>query len=579
MNNNNITIFGETNFRNQRIRFGIKKDDRRRHMYLVGKTGMGKTTMLENMMISDIQRGNGVAIIDPHGDFAQRMLDYIPSNRINDVVYFNPADIEHPIAFNVLESVNPQYKHLVASGLVSVYKKIWADSWGPRLEYVLRNTILALLDYHTSTMLGITRMLVNKSYRKRIVGSIKDPVVKQFWVDEFPQYHSEFRTEAISPIQNKVGQFLSSAIIRNIVGQPKSAIDMRDIMDNKKILLVNLAKGKLGEDIAALLGAMIITKIQLAAMGRADIPEEKRQDFYLYVDEFQNFATESFADILSEARKYRLDLTLAHQYLEQLDEKVKAAIFGNMGTIICFRVGAADAEELVKEFEPVFDENDLVNLTKYEIYVKLMIDGVAENAFSSLTLPPPGEELKTGNREKVIEVSREHYTRPRKVIEEKIVRWSGMEELNEQVEQGENSREFSHPSKSVSRGSYSRQQQSGNVTKKKFSPPFVKPNPNHQKNPRNNKFNRFYEQENDENVQNVKQAIDTKQTKNVRGVAEDKKNQSNFKKESPKHLAGQAREKIFQETKESRERPSVKENREESSREKKEIKPGEVVKF
>jgi len=429
---NPIIPFAETNFRNQRVRFGIKEDDRRRHMYLVGKTGMGKTTMLENMMISDIQSGNGVCVIDPHGEFADRMLDFVPSSRVNDVVYFNPADTEYPIAFNVLESVNPEHRHLVASGLISVYKKIWADSWGPRLEYLLRNAILALLDYHTSTMLGITRMLVDKGYRKKVVKQITDPVVKRFWVEEFAMYHDTFRTEAISPIQNKVGQFLSSAIIRNSVGQTKSSIDMRDIMDNKKILLVNLAKGRLGEDISALLGAMIITKLYLAAMSRVEVPEKEREDFYLYVDEFQNFATESFADILSEARKYHLGLILAHQYLAQLDEKVADAIFGNIGTIVCFRIGATDAEELVKEFEPIFTENDLVNIAKYEIYVKLMIDGVAEDAFSALSLPPSPKSLRTGNREKIVKVSRERYGGERNVIEDKIKRWSGIEGLREE---------------------------------------------------------------------------------------------------------------------------------------------------
>ncbi|MDZ7799094.1 MAG: type IV secretion system DNA-binding domain-containing protein [Patescibacteria group bacterium] len=426
-NNNNqeneITPFAMTNFRNINRKFGIKSDDRRRHMYIIGKTGMGKSTTIENMIVDDIHRGKGVALIDPLGDLVERVIQFIPSHRINDVVYFNPADLDYPIAFNVLESVDPTYHHLVTSGLIAVFKKIWIDSWGPRLEYLLRNTILSLLEYPGSTLLGVTRLLVDKNYRKKVVDKITDPVVKAFWKNEYQAYSNQFRTEAISPIQNKVGQFLSSSVIRNIVGQPKSTIDMREIMDEGKILLLNLSKGRVGEDNSSLLGAMMVTKIQLAAMSRIDVPEEERKDFYLYVDEFQNFATESFATILSEARKYRLDLTIAHQYIEQLDEKVQAAVFGNVGTIVAFRVGAADAEFLVKEFEPIFSETDLVNLTKYEVYLKLMIDGVASDPFSASTLPPVTEE--EGNREKIIRTSRERYSEKREIIEDKISRWTG----------------------------------------------------------------------------------------------------------------------------------------------------------
>jgi hypothetical protein len=420
----NISIFGKTNYRGKDIVFGIKTDDRRRHVYIIGKTGMGKTTLLENMVISDIKNGNGLCVVDPHGEFAEKMLNYVPADRINDVIYFDPGDVDYPIAFNVMENVDPQYKHLVASGLVGVFKKIWADSWGPRLEYVLRNTILALLDFPGSTLLGTMRMLVDKEFRKKVIVSIVDPVVKQFWVEEFSKYPDRFMAEAIAPIQNKVGQFLSISLIRNIVGQTKSTLNMREIMDDKKILLLNLAKGKVGEDAAALFGAMMITKLQLAAMSRVDIVEEKRSDFYLYVDEFQNFATDSFADILSEARKYRLNLIMAHQYIDQLSEKVRYAVFGNVGTIINFRIGAADAEFVAKEYEPIFDENDLVNLTKFHIYLKLMIDGVASQPFSATTLPPTWTE--EGNKEKIIKVSRERYSTPRKIVEEKIAKWSGI---------------------------------------------------------------------------------------------------------------------------------------------------------
>lgn len=419
-----ITFLGETNFRHARQRFGIKTDDRRRHIYLIGKTGMGKSTVLENMVIQDIYNNRGLALVDPHGDLVEKVLKFIPNNRINDVIYFNPSDIEHPIAFNVLEKVEPQYRHLVASGLVGVFKKIWAESWGPRLEYLLRNAILALLDYQDSTLLGIPRMLVDTTFRKKVIAKIQDPVVKAFWVDEFSKYNQQFLTEAISPIQNKVGQFLSSSLIRNIVGQVKSSIDIRQVMDEGKILLLNLSKGRIGEDNSALLGAMMITKIQLAAMSRVDIPEHTRKDFFLYVDEFQNFATESFANILSEARKYRLDLTIAHQYVEQLGDVVKAAVFGNVGTMILFRVGGTDAAELVKEFEPHYTEEDLVNLPKYNFYTKLMIDGVASSPFSATGLPPFSGN--TGNTQKVITVSRERYSSTREDVEDKIRRWSGM---------------------------------------------------------------------------------------------------------------------------------------------------------
>ncbi len=424
--NGDITLFAKTNYRGAMIPFGIKTDDRRRHMYVIGKTGMGKSTMLENMVIQDIRAGRGLAVVDPHGDLIEKIVKYIPSYRINDVVYLNPADAAFPVAFNILESVDPTHRHLVASGLISVFKKIWADSWGPRLEHILRNTILALIEYPGSTLLGVTRMLVDKVYRKKVVDHLSDPIVKAFWRDEFASFNEKFRSEAVSPIQNKIGQFLSSSIIRNIVGQPKSTIDMREIMDSGKILLLNLAKGRIGEDNASLLGAMMITKIQLAAMSRIDIPEPERRDFFLYVDEFQNFATESFASILSEARKYRLDLIIAHQYIEQLDEKVQPAVFGNVGTIICFRVGAGDAEFLAKEFIPVFEETDLVNLTKYDMYLKLMIDGVASEPFSATGLPPVGNPDNLDQR--VIAVSRERYATSREVVEDKISRWSGMAE-------------------------------------------------------------------------------------------------------------------------------------------------------
>ncbi len=423
---NEISFFAKTNFRNQERIFGIKTDDRRRHMYVIGKTGMGKTNLLENLAIQDIKHGKGVAFIDPHGDTAEKLIKAIPAERINDVIYFNPSDQNFPIAFNVMESVDPEYKHLVASGLVGVFKKLWADSWGPRLEYILRNAILALLEYPGSTLLGVTRILVDKDYRERVVAKVTDPVVRAFWVDEFSKWNERVLQEVISPIQNKVGQFLSTSLIRNIVGQTVSSFDVRDIMDNRKILIMNLSKGRVGEDASALIGAMMITKIQLAAMERVDMAEEDRADFYLYVDEFQNFATESFANILSEARKYHLNLILANQYITQLDEKVADAIFGNAGTIISFRVVAADAEVLEKEFEPVFMMNDIVNLPKYNVYLKLMIDGIAGDAFSATVLPPISLADTLDNEEKIIRVSRERYASSKQEVEDKIRRWSGM---------------------------------------------------------------------------------------------------------------------------------------------------------
>ncbi|MGB9743505.1 MAG: CxxC-x17-CxxC domain-containing protein [Minisyncoccales bacterium] len=419
-----INFFAVTTFRNQRKKFGIKLDDRRRHFYVIGKTGMGKTVLLKNMAIQDIQQGAGIGFIDPHGEAAEELLDFIPSNRINDVIYFNPSDIDYPIAFNIMENVNVEQRHLVAAGLMGVFKKIWPDVWSARMEYILNNSILALLEYPNSTLLGINRMLADPEYRKKVVDKVTDPVVKSFWTQEFARYTQRYEVEATAAIQNKVGQFISNPLIRNIIGQVTSTIDIRKIMDEKKILIVNLSKGKIGEENSRLLGALLITKLQLATMSRADIPEEKREDFFLYVDEFQNFATESFANILSEARKYRLSLILGHQYIAQMDEKVRDAVFGNIGTIVVFRVGAEDAEFLEKEFAPEFTATDLVNLPKYNICLKLMIDGLTSSAFSAETLPPL-PKLEVSNREKIIRVSRERYSISRKIVEEKIAKWTG----------------------------------------------------------------------------------------------------------------------------------------------------------
>ncbi len=437
-----ITYFAETNFRNKRQKFGIKRGDRSKHTYIIGKSGMGKTTLLENMTIQDIQSGEGVGIMDPHGEYAEKMLDFVPPSRVNDIVYFNPSDLNFPVGFNPLENINLEQRHLIASGLMGVFKKIWPDVWSARMEYILNNTILALLESSGSSLLGINRMFSDKEYRKTIVAQIKDPVIRSFWIDEYAKYQQKYEQEATAAIQNKIGQFISNPIIRNIIGQPKSSFDIRKIMDEKKILVMNLSKGKVGEDNMRLLGGMLITKLYLAAMGRVDIPEEERNDFYLYVDEFQNFATESFADILSEARKYRLNLILAHQYIAQMDEKVQDAVFGNVGTMMTFRVGAADAEILEKEFSPEFMVNDIVNLGMGTIYLKLLINGVASRPFSAATLPPlPKQEAS--HKEEIIKISREQFGVTKENVEEKIKQWYG--EQAESRAGAETAAEFAKP--------------------------------------------------------------------------------------------------------------------------------------
>jgi len=421
-----LTIIGETNFRNVYRTFGIKRDDRRRHIYIVGKSGTGKSTLIENMAINDVMSGRGVIIVDPHGELADKVLSCIPENRINDTIIFDPSDREFPVAFNLLENVDDDFKSIVASGFVGIFKKIFGDSWGPRLEHIMRNTVFALLDYPSSTMLDIPRMLTNNRFRDKVLEKVKDPVIKEFWLNEFASFDSKFRTEAVSPILNKVGQFLSSSTIRNIVGQSDSSINIREIMDQQKIMIVNLSRGKIGEDNSALLGAMMVTKVQLAAMSRADTTVDHRPDCYLYVDEFQNFATESFAVILSEARKYNLNLTMAHQYIAQLPDEVKDAVFGNAGTLVTFRVGGTDAETLIGEFAPVFETNDLVNLDKYHIYIKLLINGISSPAFSARTLSPV--QTLSGNIDAVIKQSRDKYSNTRAAVQESILSRSNQEE-------------------------------------------------------------------------------------------------------------------------------------------------------
>jgi len=421
-----VTYFGETDSRGKKIKFGIKAKDRTRHVYVIGKTGMGKSTLLENMAIQDIQNGEGMAFLDPHGKSAQMFLNYVPPERLKDVIYFAPFDVENPISFNVLEDVGVDKRHLVVSGLMSTFKKIWLDAWSARMEYILTNALLALIEYPGATLLGVNRMLADKEYRKKIVDNVTDVSVKSFWVDEFAKYTERQAAEAVPAIQNKIGQFTANPLIRNIVGQEKSSFDIRKVMDEKKILIINLSKGMVGETNANLLGSMMITKIYLGAMSRADVPEKLMKslpNFYLYVDEFQSFANESFADILSEARKYKLNLTIAHQYIEQMSEEVRAAVFGNAGTMITFRVGAYDAEVLEKEFAPQFTAEDLVNLGMFQMYLKLMIDGVGSTPFSSSSLPPYPEPV-ISYRSEIVEYSRKNFAKPRAEVEGLIKKWA-----------------------------------------------------------------------------------------------------------------------------------------------------------
>jgi hypothetical protein len=421
-----LTVFAETNFRSHRIEFGIKRDDRRRHTYIIGKSGMGKSKLLELMIDSDIKRGEGVAIIDPHGEVITEVLTRIPPERINDVIVFDPADTKNPIAFNPMEVIDPDLKSQLAAGVLGTFKKIFGDSWGPRLEYIFNYTLLALLDTPDTTLIGVVRMLTDKNYRKTIIDNIQDPVVKKFWITEFASYSDKFASEAIAPILNKVGQFIANPLVRNIIGQPNSSFNIRQAMDEGKILLFNLSVGRVGEVNASLLGSFIITSVQLAAMSRADMLEDKRRDFYLYVDEFQNFATESFATILSEARKYRLNLIMANQYVAQMEDVVREAVFGNVGTMITFRVGAADATFLEKEFNPPFEAQDLINLSRQHIYIRETIDGQSGQAFSAKTLDVTRGSLD--QVKEILEKSRNKYSRPIEEVNKVVSEYAGIAE-------------------------------------------------------------------------------------------------------------------------------------------------------
>lgn len=402
-----INPYAKVIFKNQEVVYGLKRSDRRRHMYVIGKTGTGKSTMLANMAINDLKNGEGLCVIDPHGDLVETLLDYIPSKRINDVVYFDPGDTERTIKLNLFEGENVQHRELIASGIISIFHKLYAYSWGPRLEYILRNALLTLLQSKSAKMSDIIDLLTNEKFRDEIVEKMDDPILKSFWVGEFAKMQPKQMTEAIAPILNKIGQFVTSPIIRNVVNTKQSSFSIEKIMNEGKILLVNLSQGKLGEDNATLLGAMLITKIQLAAMGRVYIPEEERRDFFLYVDEFQNFATESFNKILSEARKYRLNLTLANQYIAQIPEEVQKAIFGNCGTMASFVMGSDDAAVFAREYGEKYTSEDLVSLSRHQVINKISIDNIVSRPFPALTLPPA--KSKNNNKEKVIRASREKY--------------------------------------------------------------------------------------------------------------------------------------------------------------------------
>ena len=436
---NKITYFAEADYRNNKTKFGIKAKDRSKHMYIIGKTGMGKSTLLENLAIQDIQNDEGIIFIDPHGSSAVKLLDYVPRHRIDDVIYFAPHDTEFPIAFNPLEQVPKEKRTGIAGGIVSTLKKIWVDSFSSRMEYILMYALLALLEVPGQTFLGINRLLGDKVFRKYILDRVDDPLIKNFWMNEFERYTTTYASEAIAPIQNKVGQFIASPMLRNIIGQDVSTIDFRAAMDQKKILIINISKGIIGAENMRLLGGMLITKIQSAAMGRANLEDEALKRIpptYLYVDEFQNFANESFAEILSESRKYKLCLTVANQYIEQMTEEVRNAVIGNVGTFISFRVGSSDAEIMEREFAPAFVAEDMVNLGQYQIYLKLMIDGVGSRPFSATNLPPIPKPAKSYVAD-ILGYSRKNYSKEKDIVDEDIRRWTNKDFHLENVKSAE----------------------------------------------------------------------------------------------------------------------------------------------
>jgi len=421
MNDEPVIIIGEREGWGNSRPFGISTEDQRQHIYVIGKTGSGKTTLLRNLIIQHIALGHGVGVIDPHGDLAEELLHHIPPWRADHLVYFNPGDLEYPIGLNVLANVPSDSRHLVASGIVSAFKGIWRDSWGPRLEYILYNAVSALLDCRNATLLGVNRMLTDDTFRTKVVRQIKDPFIRAFWAEEYEGYDERFKREAIAPIQNKVGQFLLNPVVRNILGQVKSKVSIPFIMDNERLFIANLSKGSLGHEKANLLGSLLTTQFQLAAMARSNRPEAERRDFYLFIDEFQNFSTDAFASILAEARKYRSCLVLSHQYIDQLPLPIRQAVFGNVGTLISFRVGYTDAETLEKEFGNTFPATAIADLNRYEAIVRLLEDGANRVPFRAKMLPPL--ENRVGRKDKLIARSRERFAMKRETIEAKLSRW------------------------------------------------------------------------------------------------------------------------------------------------------------
>jgi len=421
MNNEPDITIGERDGWGNALPFGISALDQRQHIYIIGKTGSGKTTLLRNLILQHIALGHGVGLIDPHGDLAEELLYHIPPNRADHLCYFNPGDLDFPIGLNLLANVEPDTRHLVASGIVGAFKGIWRDSWGPRLEYILYNAVSALLDCRNATLLGVNRMLTDDRYRAKVIRQIKDPFIRSFWAEEYEGYDERFKREAIAPIQNKLGQFLLNPVVRNILGQVRSKVSIPFVMDNQRLFIANLSKGRLGHDKANLLGSLLTTQFQLGAMARATRPEDERRDFYLFIDEFQNFSTDAFASILAEARKYRLCLVLSHQYVDQLALPIRQAVFGNVGTLIAFRIGHTDAETMESEFGKTFPANVLADLDRYEAVVKLLEDGTNLTPFRAKMLPPL--ENRIGRRDKLIARSRERFATGRDVIEGKLNRW------------------------------------------------------------------------------------------------------------------------------------------------------------
>jgi len=421
MNNDPDIIIGERVGWGDPQPFGISAADSRQHIYVIGKTGSGKTTLLRNLIVQHIALGHGVGLIDPHGDLALELLNHIPPWRADHLVYFNPGDIEFPIGLNLLGNVAPDDRHLVASGIVSAFKGIWRESWGPRLEYILHNAISALLDCQNVTLLGVNRLLTDERYRARVIRQIRDPFIRAFWAEEYAGYEPRFQREAIAPIQNKIGQFLFNPVVRNILGQVKTKMSIPFVMDYERLFIANLSKGRLGHDKSNLLGSLLTTQFQLGAMARSDRPEDDRRDFYLFIDEFQNFTTDAFAAILAEARKYRLCLSLSHQYIDQLPLPVRQAVFGNVGTLIAFRIGYTDAEVIEKELGKTFTAAALVDLDRYEAAVKLLECGTNREPFRAKMCPPM--ENRIGRKEKLIVQSRERFATPRAVVEDKMGRW------------------------------------------------------------------------------------------------------------------------------------------------------------